>query len=304
MKATPTTAFPLAVVFALLLAGCTASTPPAQKQFTISSNGLLELPQDRGPVAATEALLERGDNYSVYKIAFTSADGARVYGLLDVPTANGRPVQNAPAAVFMPGLGVAKEGGNMGVGKALAQAGFVVFVLDQRGVGETGGNQMPLEADYAAFATGNYSQQHLMVYDYLRAFDYLAARPEVDAGRVIFAGESHGGRVAIMAAGLEPRAKGVLAISTAGYDFVSPPAGAQSYLASVNPDSYIGRLAPRGLLMMHSQNDRGVPIAQARRTFSHAGQPREFIEIPCEYHGYCTQIAGLVAQKAREIVSG
>jgi fermentation-respiration switch protein FrsA (DUF1100 family) len=293
----------LAALFSLLLAGC-VSPPAAYDQFYVGSDNLLAVSADRGPLEVTQTPVESADaNFSVTKIVFTSADGSKVYALLDIPLQNGKPVRKAPAAVFMPGLGVSKEGGNVGVGKALADAGFVVIVLDQRGVGETGGTSLSLNADYAEFAAGNYSSQHLMVFDYLRAFDYLALRPEVDAGKIVFTGESHGGRVAIMAGALEPKARGALVISTAGYEFISPPVEAQQYLASVNPDAYVGKLTPRKIVFLHSPNDKGVPMADARRTFSYADEPKEFIEIACEFHGYCTQVSGTVVQKAGELAA-
>lgn len=47
----------------------------------------------------------------------------------------------------------------------------------------------------------------MMVYDSLRAFDYLAARPEVDASRLVTLGMSMGSTMAWWVAALEPRIK-------------------------------------------------------------------------------------------------
>jgi len=45
----------------------------------------------------------------------------------------------------------------------------------------------------------------MQVYDALRAFDYLAARPDVDPSRIGVIGKFNGGVVALLAPALEPK---------------------------------------------------------------------------------------------------
>ncbi len=290
----------LAILFAIILSGCLSQD---SKKFWQGEDGLLQAAAERGPVAASETKLEENENGTLYKISFESLDGKKIFALLQVPphSEDGK----LPAAVFEPGAGVAKEGGNIGLAKAMALAGFEVITIDQRGVGETGGQLPPMQKDFETTLQGGFAQQQLMVYDYLRAFDYLRARPEVDAGKILFAGESHGGRIAIIAGSIEPRAKAVMAVSTAGY---GPQAGAgadvrvQKFIASIDPAYYVHAVSPRKIVFLHSQRDEGIPITAARELFDAAGEPKQFVEIPCEHHGYCDEIAGLAGGIARELV--
>ncbi len=290
--------FLFASFFALLVAGC-LQQPAAGKKLFVNDYGLLQAAAERGPVEASEQLLEQNENKSVYKIAFQSLDDETVFALLLLPKKTR--AQKISAAVFQPGAGVAKEGGAVGVGAALADTGFAVLVIDQRGVGETGGSILSPKEELDYFSTGRLTQQQLAVYDYLRAFDYLVGRSDVDGQRIVFVGESNGGRVAIIAAALEERAKGVLAISTAGYEQTGGDAGV--FVASFDPNFYVHLIAPRRLVMMHSHRDAGIPITDARRLFDKAGEPKRFVEVECEYHGYCRQIAGKVTSAAVEIAT-
>jgi alpha/beta superfamily hydrolase len=76
--------------------------------------------------------------------------------------------------------------------RAFAQAGIAALRFDFRGSGESDGRfqEMTFEAEVA---------------DALAAFDYLAARPEVDPHRVAVLGLSLGGAVAACVAGREKR---------------------------------------------------------------------------------------------------
>lgn len=293
------TALALGLV-SLLLFGCIGGATPWMK---VGDNGILQVSSERGAVSATELVLKDTPELTLSKVSYPSLDGHVIVGLLAIPKANGVPVRNAPAAVYQPGAQVTKEAGNRAVAKALVKAGFIVLTLDARGVGETGGEIPGLDAEYAAFLNGSLSQEHLGVYDYLRAFDYLRSRPEVDSSRILFAGESNGGRVAIMAAAIEPRAKAILVVSTAGYH-VNPPLDLSQakFLRSLDADSYVGLIAPREIVFMHSPNDNGIPIDSARLTFQKASEPKQFIEVNCPEHGYCDGIEGLVGSTAQALV--
>lgn len=290
------------ILFPMFFAGCVSPPPPIR--LSVNGDGILQIPSERGDVDAEVVVLNDSEKETLSKVAYSSLDGRKVYALLRVPKINGKAVSNAPAAVFMPGAGVAKEGGNIGVGKALASAGFVVITIDQRGVGETSGAQKPLQEDFNAYLSGGNVSAHLQVYDYLRAFDYLRSLASVDPGRIIFAGESHGGRIAIIAAGVEKRAKGVMVISSAGYGFAPSleiDRRKDVFLSSIDPDSYLPLLPPRKIVFLHSSTDNGIPIQLAQRSFAKAGEPKQFVLISCPYHGYCNEISGQVGGVAKDI---
>jgi pimeloyl-ACP methyl ester carboxylesterase len=88
---------------------------------------------------------------------------------------------------------------------ALAEAGLASLRYDKRGVGGTPGDWM---------SAGLYDN----VDDLGRARDFLAARPEVDAGRIVVAGHSEG---AILAAALAARGAGRAGTDLAGVVLLS-----------------------------------------------------------------------------------
>ena len=99
-----------------------------------------------------------------------------------------------------------------------------------------------------------------------------------------------GGRFAIIAAALDTRIAGVLVISTSGFGMQNTVTQQDKFMASINPDMYIGKIAPRRIVMFHSKNDTVIPFEQAQQTFSFAGNPKEFfiMPFPCD-HGYCAE---------------
>lgn len=124
---------------------------------------------------------------------------------------------------------------------------------------------------------------------------YLGLTPSAGA---FLAGESLGGRIAIIAAAIDPHINGVLVISTAGFGFEGGPDKTKNaFLNSIDADHYIRLLAPRKLAMMHSADDKIVPLSSAVKTFSKAEEPKQFILIndtDCG-HGYCDAMGkGLV----------
>ena len=118
----------------------------------------------------------------------------------------------------------------------------------------------------------------------------MQSAPFTDSGRIMLAGESLGGRIAIIAAAIEPHINGVLAISTAGLDFKGGPNQSRNtFLESIDADHYMPLLAPRRLVMMHSAYDQIVPLNSAAKTFSKAEEPKQFVlvnDTSCG-HGYC-----------------
>jgi hypothetical protein len=149
-----------------------------------------------------------------------------------------------------------------------------------------------------------------MVYDALAAAEILRAQPNIDPGRIIYAGESNGGRFAIMACALDGKAKGVLAISTCGYgteDAVS--AGRLTdpemikFLRSVDPETYLARIAPRPFVMIHSRNDTVIPFDYAEGTFARAFNPKSFHAVGCTKHGYCTDMNTYIEEELKKMAS-
>ena len=169
--------------------------------------------------------------------------------------------------------------------------------MDPRGSGETVDRVTSFEEDFVTFSNKQEPFQHKMVYDVVRAFDFLKTQPEIDPEKIYVSGESMGGRLAIIAAAIEPGIKKVLAISTSGYKFPKQQTEAANiFLGSFDPDLYASQISPRTILMIHSTNDTVIPIDFAKDTFSKAGEPKKFIEVNGA-HGYVPDITKEILRK-------
>jgi fermentation-respiration switch protein FrsA (DUF1100 family) len=91
----------------------------------------------------------------------------------------------------------------------------------------------------------------------------------------------------MIASAIEPRIKGLLLVSSSGFRFTpqADPLLAE-YLSSISGDTYISRLSPRPLLMLHDESDTVVPYSHAQGTFGKAGQPKEILTINESGHSY------------------
>ena len=251
----------------------------------VDKNGYLYYPLDRGEIKF------RRDNYSetkdlaISKIIYQSS-GGNIYGLLVLPKLA---TSQLPGIVLLPGAGVSKES-ELKLAEKIAELGAAVVTIDQRGVGETGGNFPTLDEDYVSFSASKEPYQHLMVYDALRAYDLLYSAPFVDQEKIIIAGESLGGRIATIAAAIDRNIHGILIISSAGFDFAGGPDEKKNvFIKSIDSDHYIDLITPRKVVMIHNINDKNIPISSAVKTFSKAQEPKRFIYVndtSCN-HGYC-----------------
>ncbi|MDP3766026.1 MAG: alpha/beta fold hydrolase [Nanoarchaeota archaeon] len=259
----------------------------------VDKNGYLSYPLDRGDVRFSRQDYGTEGNLTIHKMIYQSKYG-NIYGLLVLPTTA---LELLPGVVLLPGAGVSKES-ELELAKKIALLDAAVLVIDQRGVGETDGIVPDLDEDYASFVEGKEPVQHLMAYDALRAYDLLKSAPFTDSDRIIIAGESLGGRIAVIAAAIDRNIKGVLLISSAGFDFKGgPDENKNRFLKSIDSDHYIGLITPRKLVMMHNVNDKVIPLSSAINSFSKIQEPKKFVlvnDTSCN-HGYCESMyPGLV----------
>lgn len=151
--------------------------------------------------------------------------------------------------------------------------GFDVLVLDYRGYGRSEGEPT----------------REGLVDDAVAALD-LALREEPD--RTVVFGHSLGGAIAVVAASRRPAVRAVVAEST----FPSFRAAARAsapWLAPVvpsviavgcDPETVVGSLAPRPLLVIHGTGDPIVPFRLGRALFDAASEPKEFWEVEVADH--------------------
>ena len=251
----------------------------------VDQQGYLEYPLNRGEILFNRQNYAETENLTISKIIFQSTKG-NIHGFLVLPKSAS---ELLPGVVLLPGAGVSKES-ELELAKKIAGLGAAVLTIGQRGVGETGGALPNLDEDYLNFLKAKEPYQHLMVYDALRAYDLLHSAPFVDSERIMIAGESLGGRIAVIAAAIDKNIEGVLVISSSGLDFEETnDTRVNTFLKSIDSDHYIGLITPRKLVMMHNANDKIIPLSSAINSFQKAQEPKEFVLIndtTCN-HGYC-----------------
>lgn len=293
------------IIAAILIAAIFYLKPFAAKQkpeeprekgklWFVDANGYLYYPLDRGNIKFRRDDYSETLNLTISKVVYQST-GSDVYGLLVLPKYTS---ELMPGIILLPGAGVGKES-ELRLAKKIAELGAAVLTIDQRGVGETTGQLNSIKDDYLNFLQGKEPMQHLMVYDALRAYDLLYSAPFIDPDRIMIAGESLGGRIAIIAAAIDRNIKGVLAISSAGLDFEeTDDTRVNAFLNSIDSDHYISQITPRKLVMIHNINDKNVLIISAISSYSKAQEPKQLVlvnDTSCN-HGYCDSMYdGLVA---------
>jgi len=103
------------------------------------------------------------------------------------------------------------------------------------------------------------------VIDLERALDALGSLEVVDPDRVAYAGFGLGAMIGAAFCGLDPRPRAAaLALGGAGLG----PSGA-------DPAEYVGRMAPRPLLLVNALQDEVVPRSAAEALFEAAGDPKQ-----------------------------
>lgn len=286
----------LATFFAALLIGwhfLSAGAPSSlSKDYSVSEAGLLEYRIALPSYTITPGKLEENSSFS--EVRFESR-GAEIAAILRMP---GHEIkkqiknQSISGIVLLPGATVTKEA-EQGLARRLADLGYASITLDQRNLGG-----IDPQGDLQLFLQGQEPEEHKMVYDALAAAMILRDRPEIDRDRIIYAGESNGGRSAIIACALDKQARGVLAISTCGYGTASAIASAAGaigsdsarFYLSIDPESYLQDISPRPLVMIHSRNDTVIPYSLAEQTYALGREPKSLHTVGCATHGYCREM--------------
>ena len=145
--------------------------------------------------------------------------------------------------------------------------------------------------DSPAFITGMREASLDAVGGTFNVLDYLCARGEVDTSRITVVGASLGVPFAVISSSLDQRVNALVLVYGAGdLDHLidwnlrrklkfTPARLLVSRILSTaaapfEPSAYIGRLAPRPLLMVNSRQDERIPEPCIRHLFSNAGQPK------------------------------
>ncbi len=290
----------LIITVSLTLTGCITKQEP---EWDVTSGGFLRyrIPAlDPGPEPVPE-LLEDSDNYTLYEVVYGSR-GEDIEGLIRIP--KNWPEKQVPGIVLLPGATVTKEG-EQGLARYLCDIGYASIAIDQRNLGG-----INMEDDLRMFLNGEEPVQHKMVYDALSAAEVLRRQPEIDPDRILYLGESNGGRFAITGCALDKRARGVVAISTCGYGIDALVASARMtdpdtirFYRSVDPDTYLDEISPRTFVMIHSSNDPIIPYSSAQQTYIKIAEPKSLHVIEAEKHGYNASMNPFLEAELARVVS-
>lgn len=162
-----------------------------------------------------------------------------------------------------------------------AEDGFATVAFNFRGSGLSEGDYSPL---------GWASDLHALL-------DWLKQHPRVDASRTTLFGSSLGAAVVIYVAAHRPDITAVVTYASPAemgrrddpetaiarmreLGIIRNPEFPPSIDAwnreheEVNPIRWVGRIAPRPLLLLHGDRDDLVPPESARTLYDHAGEPR------------------------------
>jgi dienelactone hydrolase len=175
-------------------------------------------------------------------------------------------------------------------GAELAERGYVVMAPDALGFEERNRSAIEGQAEYYELASRLVCGQTLLgkvLHDVRVALDYLATRPEVDAGRLGFIGHSYGGRMAIWASVFDERIRA--AVSNCGCvnyrNSLTTDAGIQmafcvpGILTVGDLEDVLRLAAPRALLIQAAEDDKWSRGAQAMFDHARSAFPEGQLEI-------------------------
>lgn len=245
-------------------------------------HGLLALPK-RQPAAATLVGETKKAGFVVEQLRFKLGDGDRARGLLTRPSvATGRSPAvlycHAHGARFAIGASELTDGRPSLIGPygpLLAHAGFVTLAIDMATFGE---RQKPGEDALAkALLWHGRTLMGKMLGDLLAGFDYLAAREDVDAGRIAAFGLSMGATHAFFLGALEPRlnriahlccfADWATLVRTGAHDLHGHYMTVPGLLATTSVGEIAGLIAPRPQLICIGDADPLTPRDAVDRAY-------------------------------------
>ncbi len=226
-------------------------------------------------------------------------DDISIVGEFYLPDNNGK----YPAVCICHGIpaGSAHDPGDGGyplLAETVCQQGFAVLIFNFRGAGESGGNM-----DIKGWSR-----------DLTAAVNYLTGRENVDAQKILLMGFSAGGAVSIYNAAQDERISGVVSCASPAYfDFsifsefstngpqtvvdrfretgiirdADFPVSLTEWFHEfdeVTPVHWVGRIAPRPLLLLQGSDDVTVPVSHAQQLYDKAQKPKQLIIIDGASH--------------------
>jgi cephalosporin-C deacetylase-like acetyl esterase len=237
------------------------------------------------PLDYQETLISTHDGARVYDSSYASPKGGRVRAYTVVPDRKGR-----FAGIVWQHGGGQNRNWFLPDAIALARAGAISILMDAPS-NRPPGMRGPISKDDAE----NFQHEMIQVLvDARRAYDVLAARPEVDKDRIGYAGLSFGAMMGGSLAGTDPRFKTFILIcgleGFARHYRLSQHPGIVQFRNNLKPEefqkllaaaepidakNFIGKSSPRPLLFQAARFDPGVSESDTRDYFAMAGEPKQ-----------------------------
>lgn len=245
---------------------------------------LLHLPQENAPLAPEVLSKQTDGEVELEDVRFRADRGLWIPAIVVKPVNATKPL---PAIICLPGTSGTRHHltdanlklspfPRMGWARALAREGFVTISIDYRG-SEARQQDIYLEAVREQLAGRNY--MGLLVYEVMRAVDYLQTRADVDRTRIGVTGFSLGGAMAWYAAAADPRLRVVVPVcggagtyealtryrkQTSYHSQYFYPAGFLQTFPNDQPELFAA-LAPRAVLIVGRDQDQGMPVEGLKR---------------------------------------
>ena len=251
------------------------------------------------------------DGYTIENLLFESMPGFYVTANVYKPKGvEGR----LPAVVVTMGHAM-EDGKNYDLYRSaqlsFVKQGFLVLAYDPIGQGE---RRIPGNAhlvSYPALMTGK-SNLHYMVWDSIRALDYLQSRKDVDARRIGIAGNSGGGLNTMYTMPAEKRfAAGASFCCLCSFHAWLKDGGNHcicNHLPGIVPEmeqfEFVGLCAPRPFMSGNGQKDPIFPIAGVRETIRRAKPIYGFYEAEDAVTGAEAPLPHGWSQPLREAAAG
>jgi fermentation-respiration switch protein FrsA (DUF1100 family) len=242
------------------------------------------------PHAALDAQVVEVTELPAYvrtKLYFNGCRGDRVPTVLATPKDAKGPF---PCVIFLHGIGDDKEFmAENKLDEPFVKAGFAFVCFDQLMRGERKLKKRGFLDQGEAFRV----RAAYTVNDTRRLIDYLLTRPDIAAGRIYLCGASYGAITGSTAAAFDPRIRAV--VLTYGGGSIRKMLGAEEiakelgywrfpaqvfawYFGSVfDPTKYVGRIAPRPVLLQNGKQDTVVAPAAAKALQDAAREPKTVI---------------------------
>jgi eukaryotic-like serine/threonine-protein kinase len=208
------------------------------------------------------------DAWIVEKIAYAGARGQTVEAFLFLPKNHKPPYQVVhylPAGDVASGMRTIQASIEVQLAPFIrsGRAVFGILLPGYIGRGYPGGAEPPVDSEEYAELTVD------SITDERRGLDYLVTRPDVDASRIAFFGQSSGAEVGIVLAGVERRYRSVLLV---GVGLMGMETRVLPHISRLNFAPYVDT----PLLMVHGRWDESHPLrTEAEPLYNLLPQPKQ-----------------------------